>query len=138
MTDKTIGRIHTRVTVETQVPFRFRIVHGEDPSRKSAEQKAVTKSLGLAGLVFEASAVELDGFHISFTEASFGRNFMEIDLDLGRKFPGVSVIGQVEWYENRPGPRGAIFIIGVSFVDLQADAAAILRQFIGTVQSLAR
>ena len=128
MTEKTSG--HFTGTTNAQTPFTFRIVHGADPTRKSEEHKAFTRTLSLGGLIFETPVVELDGLHLSFTEASFGRNFLEIHLDLGRKLESIQLSGQVEWYESRPGVRGNVFIVGVSFVEIQPDALALLRQYI--------
>jgi hypothetical protein len=128
MTGKTSG--HFTGTTNAQTPFKFRIVHGADPTRKSGEHKAFTRTLSLGGLIFESPVVELDGLHISFTEASFGRNFLEIILDLGRKIEPIQVVGQVEWYESRPGIRENVFIVGVSFLDMQPDSLALLRQYI--------
>ena len=122
--------IPTLMTTDVQVPFRYRIVHGHDPSRKSAEQKAHTRSLNLAGLVFESKEVVKDGFHLSFTESSFGRNFLEISLDLGKKFRVIEVMGEVECYELRSSAAGETFIVGITFMDIQADDLAALREFL--------
>lgn len=122
--------IPTLMTAEIQVPFRYRIVHGHDPSRKSTEQKAVTRSLNLAGLVFESKDVVKDGFHLSFTESSFGRNSLEISLDLGKKFRVIEVMGEVECYELRTSAAGETFIVGITFVDIEADDLALLREFL--------
>jgi hypothetical protein len=138
MTDKSSGRITAATTIDTQTPFRFRIVHGADPTRKSEEYKAVTRTLSLGGLIFETPVVERDGLHISFTEASFGRNFLEIFLDLGRKLPSIQVIGQVEWYESRPAIRENVFVVGVTFVEIQPDAVALLRQHLRIATGLTR
>ena len=118
------------MTAEVQVPFRYRIVHGHDPSRKSAEQKALTRSINLAGLVFESKEVVKDGFHLSFTESSFGRNSLEITLDLGKKFRVIEVMAEVECYELRSSAAGETFIIGITFMDIQADDLAVLREFL--------
>jgi hypothetical protein len=135
MSDIKSGRSTAVTSVSLPVPFRFRVVHGMESSRKSTEQRAVTRQLSLSGLIFEIPVVEVDGMHISFTEASFGRNFMEITLDLGKKTDPIEILGQVEWYESRYTPRGDIFIVGVSFVDIPADAIALLRGFIRRVAS---
>lgn len=136
MTGKSSG--HFTGTTNAQTPFKFRIVHGADPTRKSEEHKAFTRTLSLAGLIFETPVVELDGLHLSFTEASFGRNFMEINLDLGRKLEPIQVIGQVEWYESRPGIRENMFIVGVTFLEIQPDAMALLRQYIKMAGGISR
>ncbi len=138
MNERTSSRGAAATTIDTHTPFRFRIVHGADPTRKSEEHKAVTRTLSLGGLIFETPVVERDGLHISFTEASFGRNFLEINLDLGRKLPPIQVVGQVEWYESRPGLRENVFIVGVSFVEMQADAVALLRQYIRMASGFSR
>jgi hypothetical protein len=84
----------------------------------------------------------VDGLHLSFTEQSFGRNFLEVSLELGstgkKKFQPVELIGQVEWYERRSTVAGHAFIVGVGFVDPQADAMIILREFLQTAHLLAR
>jgi len=115
---------------EIQVPFTFTIVHGTDPSRRSNLYKAKTRSLNLTGMVFEATEMERDGFHLSFTDTTYGRNSLEITMDLGKKFQKVEVIGQVEWYERRSTAVGHSFIIGVAFIDLPADSLQILRDYI--------
>lgn len=122
--------IPSLMTAEVQVPFRYRIVHGHDPSRKSAEQKALTRSLNLAGLVFESKDMVKEGFHLSFTEDSFGRNSLEIALDLGKKFRVIEVLGEVECYELRSTASGETFIVGITFMDIQADDLALLREFL--------
>jgi hypothetical protein len=136
MTDLTGGRISAVASVDTPVSFSFRVVHGADSSRKSEERRAVTKSLSLAGLVFEVPTVDVDGLHISFTEESFGRNFLEMVLEPGRKMPPIELLAQVDWYESRVTPRGHVFIVGVSFVDIQADAVALLRSLIRRIASV--
>lgn len=138
MTDRRSASYSSAMIVEAQVPFRFKVVHGTDPSRKSPEQKTATRSLSLNGLVFEIPWVEVGGLHISFTEASFGRNCLEISLELGRKWRTLELVGQVEWYEARPTRWGHVFIVGVSFVDVQPDALVLLKEFLRTLQSLQR
>jgi hypothetical protein len=117
-------------TADIQLPFRFSVIHGTDPTRKSSQQKGLTKSINLIGLVFETSKMEIDGYHLSFTESTYGRNSLEITLDLGKRSGNVELIGQVDWYERRPTPMGYTFVIGVSFIDIQADALALLREFL--------
>jgi hypothetical protein len=136
MTDTKSGRVSSIASADTPVAFRFRVVHGTDQSRKSTEHKAFTRSLSLSGLIFEITTVDVDGLHISFTEASFGRNYLEIILDPGGKLPPIELLGQVEWYESRFTPRGDIFIVGVTFVDTQADAVALLRSLIRHVSPM--
>jgi hypothetical protein len=117
---------------DVQVPFKFRIIHGQDPSRKSGEQKAVTRALTLGGLVFESKEMVRDGLHLSFTESSFGRNTMEITLDLGKKFRAIEILGEVDCYELRSSSAaGETFLVGISFTDIQADDLAVLREFLG-------
>ncbi|HMK34737.1 MAG TPA: hypothetical protein VK463_06705 [Desulfomonilaceae bacterium] len=128
MSDTPISR--TTLTAELQIQFKYTIIHGTDPSRKSAEQKAFTKSLNLQGLIFESPRMEADGYHLSFTETTYGRNCLEMKLDLGKRFGTVEVIGQVEWYERRTTLHGISFIVGVNFVDIQADALSVLREFL--------
>ena len=129
MTDKTGTRM-TATMAEIQLPFRFTIVHGADPSRRSSEQKAVTKSINLQGLIFETPSMEVDAYHLSFTESTYGRNALEISLDLGKKFGTIELVAQVDWYERRPTPIGHCFSVGVSFIDLPADIMGILREYL--------
>lgn len=129
MSDKPIPRTPL-LMAELQVPFKYTIIHGADPARKSSQQKAFTKSLNLQGLIFEAPSVEQGGFHISFTETTYGRNSLEISLDLGKRFGIIEAIGQVEWYERRSTVFGTTFIIGVNFIDVQTDAMTVLREFL--------
>ncbi|MGO9121612.1 MAG: hypothetical protein ACLQPD_28880 [Desulfomonilaceae bacterium] len=120
------------VTADVQVPFSFTVMLGEDPSRRSHPQKTVTRSLSLMGLVFESPTMEPEGFHLSFTPTSFSQNLLEITLNLGKKFPPIEVLGQVDWNEKRSTVQGHSFLIGVSFIDLQPDALVVLRQFLQT------
>lgn len=136
MADKTVGRYAGAMQADVKLPFTFVVVHGSDPTRRSVEQKAYTRTLQLQGMVFEVSDIEVDGFHISFTESSFGRNYLEIVLDVGKRWPSVPLTGQVEWYERRATPQGYIFMIGISFVDIQADAQAVLREYLKSVYGL--
>lgn len=136
MTDQT--RPPANVTADIQVPFSFRIVHGDDPSRRSEPQKAVTRSLSLMGLVFESPSMEVGGFHLSFTPMSFAQNLLEITLDLGKKFQPIEALGQVDWYEKRSTIQGHMFLVGINFVDLQPDALVILRQFLQTAHEISR
>jgi hypothetical protein len=129
MSDKPIPRTPL-LMADLQVPFKYTVIHGADPGRKSAQQRAVTKSLNLQGLIFESPTVEIAGFHISFTETTYGRNSLEISMDLGRRYGAIEAIGQVEWYERRSTVFGTTFIIGVTFIDVQADAMALLREFL--------
>jgi hypothetical protein len=130
MTDQI--RPPANVTAEIHVPFSFTVMLGEDPSRRSPPQKALTRSLSLMGLVFESASMEAEGFHLSFTPTSFSQNLLEITLDLGKKFTPIEVLGQVDWYEKRSTAQGRSFLIGVSFIDLQPDALVVLRQFLQT------
>jgi|WetSurMetagenome_2_1015567.scaffolds.fasta_scaffold490294_2 hypothetical protein len=130
------SRAYAIMTAEVQVPFKFTIIHGGDPSLRSSPQKAMTRSLNLMGLVFECQAMDADGFHLSFTESAYGRNSLEITLDLGKKFGEVELLGQVEWYERRSTAIGFNFIVGVSFVDVQADELTALRDFLQQLQTL--
>ena len=108
MVDKADNLMHSTFAAEVQLPFKYTVIHGEDPSRRSPQYKAVTRSLHLNGLIFETQKMEVDGFHLSFTGGTFGRNFLEIALDLGKRSNTVEVLGQVEWYRkacNRYRPR---------------------------------
>lgn len=125
-------------TWDIQIPFKYIVIHGTDPSRRSSQQKAVTKSLNLQGLIFESPKMEVEGFHLSFTETTYGRNSLEISLDLGKRFGTIEVMGQVEWYERRTSYGGHAFIVGIGFIDVQADALAVLRDFLQQNRALAR
>jgi len=138
MTDRREHSVTTAMTADVQVPFKYAIIHGGDPSRRSAVQKARTRSLSLMGLVFETTVMTADGFHLSFTESSYGRNSLEIRLDLGKKIGEVEIFGQVEWYERRATAAGHCFIVGVGFVDLPADSQALLRDYLKQCQLLKR
>ncbi len=129
MSPKTTSRPGASIA-DVQAPFKFVIVHGNDPARKSAAQKAFTKTISLNGLIFDSISMDYDGFHLSFTESSYGRNFLEVTLDLGKRFGPIEFLGQVDWYERRPTPTGYVFSVGLSYVDVQADALAIIREFI--------
>jgi hypothetical protein len=130
--------VATVAAAEIQVPFTFTIIHGTDPSRRSNVYKTRTRSLHLMGLVFESQEMEHEGFHLSFTDTTYGRNSMEIVLDLGKKFQKVEVMGQVEWYERRSTAAGHCFIVGVGFIDLPADTLQTLREYIQQAHQLAR
>jgi hypothetical protein len=138
MVDRADSPIHATIAAEVQVPFKYTVLHGEDTSRRSPQYKAVTRSLNLTGLIFETQKMEADGFHLSFTGGTFGRNFLEIALDLGKRFRTVEVLGQVEWYERRSTIIGHAFLVGVSFMDVQVEALAALRDFLQQAQALMR
>lgn len=124
------------LTAEIQVPFKYTIIHGGTPSRRSSEQKARTRSLNLMGLVFESPEMEKDGLHLSFTDSTYGRNSLEIMLDLGKKFRTIELVGQVEWYERRSTAMGHAFIIGVGFIDVAADVLSVLRDYLQQTRGL--
>ncbi|MDQ7784314.1 MAG: hypothetical protein RDU20_15620 [Desulfomonilaceae bacterium] len=138
MSEKVSPHLSATMTAEVRVPFRYKIVHGTDPSLKSAEQRATTRSVNLVGLTFETVSMNLDGFHLSFTESSFGRNSLEISLDLGKKLGEIEVLGQVDYYERRSTTEGHCFIVAVGFIDVQADELAVLREFLNQVHGLSR
>ena len=138
MSDKVNPHPSAIMTAEVRVPFRYTIVHGADPSLKSVEQRATTRSLNLVGLIFETSSMNQDGFHLSFTESTFGRNSLEITLDLGKKLGEIEVLGQVDYYERRSTTEGHSFIVGVGFIDVQADELALLREFLHQFHGLSR
>jgi hypothetical protein len=138
MVDKVDNLMHSTFAAEVQLPFRYTVIHGEDPSRRSPQYKAMTRSLHLNGLIFETQKMEADGFHLSFTGGTFGRNFLEIALDLGKRSSTVEVLGQVEWYERRATVIGHAFSVGVSFVDVAVEALAALRNYLQQTQSLMR
>lgn len=138
MSDKQEQRSYIGATADVRVPFRYTIVHGGDPSLRSREQRATTASLNLMGLSFETDSMDQDGFHLSFTESTFGRNSLEITMDLGKKLGEIEILGQVEWYERQATITGHNFIVGVSFVDVQADELAALRKYLRQAQSLSR
>jgi hypothetical protein len=138
MTKRPSATIPAILTAEVRVPFKYSIVHGIDPSRRSGEYKAFTKALNLVGLVFETPTMEKDGFHLSFTESTYGRNSLELLLELGKQFDTLEILGQVEWYESRMTMEADFFIVGVSFLDLTADAMDVLRNFLRHAQSLSQ
>jgi hypothetical protein len=138
MTDKVSSRPAGSVSVDVPISFTYVIVHGDDPSLRAPLQKAKTKTLHLMGLTFETPRLEVGPLHISFTTSKLGRNLLEITLDLGKKFPAIEAIGQVDWYEKRSSVRGESFMVNVSFIDLQADAVVVLRQFLQTVRESGR
>jgi hypothetical protein len=78
------------------------------------------------------------GYHLSFTESTYGRNSLEITLDLGKQLGEIEVLGQVEHYERRSTTTGHSFIVGVSFIDVQADELAALREFLNHIHGLSR
>jgi hypothetical protein len=138
MAEKADTLMYSPVAAEVQVPFKYTVIHGEDPSRRSPQYKAVTRSLNLNGLIFETQKMESDGFHLSFTSGTFARNFVEIALDLGKRFSNVEVLGQVEFYERRSTIVGHAFLVGVNFVDVSAEALGALRDFLQQTQALLR
>jgi hypothetical protein len=117
-------------SAEVAVPFKFTVLDGEDPSNRSGEHKAFTKAVTLSGFIFETPTMEADGFHLSFASGSFGRNVLEVQLELGKKWGVVELLAQVEWYEKRSTPMGGIFIVGVGYIDISADSLAELREFL--------
>lgn len=132
-------RMRALIGQEIQVPFRFSVIDGEDPSRRSQELTAKTRQLSLNGLVFDATQMDVgDGFHLSFADSGRGRNFLEIVIHLGRQFSDIEVLGQVEWYEKRTTARDQSFIVRVDFVDVSADALAMLREFLHQYHRLSR
>jgi hypothetical protein len=138
MADRSKPHAGAVTTAEIQVPFTFTIIHGTDPSRRSNEYKAITRSLNLMGLVFEVPEMEKDGYHLSFTDTTYGRNSLEMILDLGKKFQNVEVMGQVEWYERRSTTSGHAFTVGVGFIDVPADSQQVLREYLQQAHGLAR
>ena len=134
-------KISTRLPAtmaEIQIHFKFTVIHGADPGRRSSEQKAVTKSINLMGLIFETPHMEVDGFHLSFTESTYGRNSLEISLDLGKKYGTLELVAQVDWYERRPTALGYAFSVGVSFMDMPTDIMAILREYLQVQRQLSK
>lgn len=138
MADKADNLMHSTIAAEVQVPFKYTVIHGEHPSRRSPQYKSVTRSLSLNGLIFETQKMEADGFHLSFTGGTFGRNFLEIALDLGKRFGTIEVLGQVEWYERRSTIIGHAFLVGVGLVDVDVEALTALRDFLQQTQALLR
>ena len=138
MSKKVSTQPSATLTADVRVPFRYIVVHGGDPSLRSAEQNGTTRSLNLVGLTFETTQMEVDGFHLSFTESTYGRNALEITLDLGKKLGEIEILGQVDYYERRATAVGHAFIVGVSFVDIQADELAALREFLHQFHGLSR
>jgi len=137
MSEKSSTRLPA-VMAEIQLPFKFTVVHGADPTRKSSEQKAVTRSINLQGLIFETPRMEVDSYHLSFTESTYGRNSLEISLDLGKKFGTIEVVAQVDWYERRSTNLGYCFSVGVSFLDMPADIMGILREYLQIQRQLSQ
>jgi hypothetical protein len=135
MSEKTGTRMPATMA-EIQLPFKFTVVHGADPSRRSSEQKAVTRSINLQGLIFETPNMEADSYHLSFTESTYGRNSLEISLDLGKRFGTIELAAQVDWYERRATALGHCFSVGVSFLDVPTDVMAILREYLQIQRSL--
>jgi hypothetical protein len=138
MSDKPEQRTLIAAMADVKVPFTFVVVHGINPTVRSSACHATTRSLHLTGLSFETESIHYDALHLSFTESAYGRNSLEIKLDLGKKLGEIEVLGQVEWYERRVTAMGHTFIVGVSFIDLQADEVATLREFLYQVQSQRR
>lgn len=130
MTEKTRGKKAAIMTADINVPFKYVIINGLDPSQRSKEQKAATKALNMVGLVFGVDTMEKDGFHLSFTENSYARNMLEISLDLGTKFRTLELMAQVDWYERRLTSDGDNFMVGISFLDPTADAMEVLKEFL--------
>lgn len=135
MADSSGSFSEMRMAAEVQVPFRYTVIHGADPSQRSSVQKSLAKTLTLAGLTFESPDMVVGGFHLSFCDSTFGRNSLEIVLDLGKKFDAVEVLGEVDFYERRSGPTGSSFLVGVVFTDIPADSLAVLRDFLRQSQS---
>jgi hypothetical protein len=130
MTDQIPRKKPAIMTADINVPFKYVVIHGLDPSKKSKEQKASTKALNMVGLIFSVDSMEKDGFHLSFTENSYSRNILEISLDLGAKSKNLELLGQVDWYERRITSEGDNFMVGVSFLDPPADALEVLKDFL--------
>lgn len=137
MTDKTSTRLPATMA-EIQIQFKFTVIHGADPGRRSSVQKGVTRSINLMGLIFETSHMEVDGFHLSFTESTYGRNSLEISLDLGKKYGTLDLVAQVDWYERRPTALGYAFSVGVSFMDVPTDIMATLREYLQVQRQLGK
>jgi hypothetical protein len=141
MSNESDGKDRMRALLghDIQVPFSYSVIDGEDPSRRSREITAKTRQLSLNGLIFDTEEMDVgDGFHLSFADSGRGRNFMEIIIQLGRQFSDIEVLGQVEWYEKRTTAREQSFIVRVDFVDVSADALAMLREFLHQYHRLSR
>ncbi len=126
------------LTADVKVPFTYTVISGSDPLRRSSGQKAFTRTLNLVGFVFDTTAMECDGLHISISEGSYARNSLEIQMDLGTGFAVLELLGQVEWYERRSSVMGDTYIVGVSFVDIAADALGVIRDFLQRAQLASR
>ncbi|MEW6347935.1 MAG: hypothetical protein AB1646_02640 [Thermodesulfobacteriota bacterium] len=138
MTTRPTGRGPAVLTAEIQIPFEFRVIDGRDPSRCSSTHKAFTKSINLSGLVFRSPKMTVDSLHLSFADAAYGRNVLEIVLSLGGRFERVQLLGQVEWYEKHSTAHEDSFMVGIGFVDMQADAGATLRDFLHSIKADSR
>jgi hypothetical protein len=123
---------------EVQIPFKFTVVHGMESDRRSSQHNAVTKSLNLIGLVFETPTMEVDNFHLSFTESTYGRNSLEVSLDLGKRFGVIELTAQVDWYERRPTAMGYAFTVGISFLDPPIETVDMLREYLQMLRTLAK
>jgi hypothetical protein len=134
MVDKVDNLMHSTFAA-VQLPFSNGYSRRGSISAISAIQSN-TRSLHLSSLILRRKD-EADGFRV-FTGGTFGRNFLEIALDLGKRSNPVEVLGQVEWYERRATVIGHAFSVGVSFVDVAVEALSALRNYLQQTQSLMR
>jgi|GEM_PF-1300886 len=122
-----VNEVSEVTRADVRVPFKFTVIHGDDPARRSDQHSAITRSLSLTGLILDTPKMVWDGFHLSFTEYSFARNSLELVLDLGKHFGTVDCLAQVEWYERQTAD---VFSVGVEFSEMHADARNVIKRFI--------
>jgi len=111
------------------IPIRYNALSGKNLENISKPRTDYLDNIGIEGLVFQTSNMEIDGIHLSF-DRDFSRNMLYMVIDLPRPGRLVKIYGRVEWYERTLGRGEKEFTVGVSFADMSDDDRLALHRFL--------
>jgi hypothetical protein len=112
-----------------RIPMRYSALSGENLEIESPPKTDYLENIGIEGLAFQTSSMEIDDIHLSF-DSSFNRNMLSMEIELPRPGRIIKAYGRVEWYERTLGRGEKEFTVGVNFTDMSEEDRLALQRFL--------
>ncbi|MBW2146887.1 MAG: hypothetical protein JRG73_13745 [Deltaproteobacteria bacterium] len=112
-----------------KIPIRFKAISGKNLEIMSLPRTDYLDNIGMEGLAFQTSSMEIEGIHLSFDQ-DFSRNMLYMEVDLPRPGRTIKAYGRVEWYERTLGRGEKEFTVGVLYTDMPDDDRNALQRFL--------
>ncbi len=114
------SRKYARINVVLGARF---VIIGDNPEENMSSRMihSETKSISVNGACLGTNVVQADGLHICSSTSGMEKNKLKIEIDLPFGSRTITPMGEVRWYDMRPGDGKYLYYMGVSFIDLSKE-----------------